>query len=108
MPHAELKFSADLGIDAPAVLARIEAIIQTRDAGSGECKGRAYPAAEFHHSHLLADISLLRKSHRDAAFMRALTDDLEVAIKAMIPVACFFSLNLHFSSETYVTNRHEP
>lgn len=108
MPHAEIKFSADIKLDAAAILARIEQVIQHHDAGSGECKGRAYPAAVFHHSHVLVDISMLPKDHRDQAFVDALMFDLEQAITAMIPVPCFFSLNVGFSGVGYVTGAHHP
>lgn len=108
MPHAELKYSTDLDLPAADILATIEAVIQRHDAGSGECKGRAYPAVVFHHSHVLVEISMLPKAHRDAAFVTALRDDLEAAIKAHLPVPCFFSLNLAFSGSHYVTNQHNP
>ena len=107
MPHAELKYSSDLQIDASAVLAAIEAVIQRHDAGSGDCKGRAYPADQFHHTHLLVSLGLLQKPHRDAAFTKALMDDIEATVKSMIPQSCFFSLGLDYSSGAYVTNRHE-
>ena len=108
MPHADLKYSADIGLDAPAILARIEAVIQSHDAGAGECKGRAFPAEQFHHSHVLVDISMLPKPHRDPDFMHALSADLEQGIKAMIPVRCFFSLNIGFSGAIYTTGLHSP
>ncbi len=107
MPHAELRYSDDLSLDPGAVLSRIEEVLQAHDAGSGECKGRAYPAAVFHHTHCLVTISLLAKPHRNAAFIAALGADLEQAIKALIPEPCFFTLDISFSSQIYITNRHE-
>lgn len=108
MPHAELKYSNDLTLDAPAILASIEAVIQNHDSGSGDCKGRAYPAFEFHHTHVIVEISMLPKAHRDKAFMVALSVDLEEAIKAQLSDPCFFSLMISLSSENYLTNRFEP
>ena len=108
MPHAELKYSNDLTLDAPAILASIEAVIQNHDSGSGDCKGRAYPAFEFHHTHVIVEISMLPKAHRDKAFMAALSVDLEEAIKAQLSGPCFFSLMISLSSENYLTNRFEP
>jgi hypothetical protein len=108
MPHAELKYSSDLTLDAPAILAEIEAVILKHDANSGACKGRAYPAQQFHHSHITVSVALLTKPHRDAAFSEALLAALESRIKAMIPVACEFSLGLNYSTPFYVTNRHTP
>lgn len=107
MPHAELRYSGDLEIDARAVLARIEEVIQAHDAGSGVCKGRAYPAQVFHHTHCLVSLSLLAKPHRDAAFTEALMADVEAAVKLMLPRSCHFSLGLEYGGAYYVTNRHE-
>jgi hypothetical protein len=106
MPHAELKYSADLPIDAPAILQAIEAVIQKHDAGSGSCKGRSYPALHFHHSHMMVHVALLTKPHRDQAFSDALMAELESCVKSMIPVSCHFSLELSYSSTTYLTNMH--
>mmetsp|Transcript_18519 Transcript_18519/g.30335 ORF Transcript_18519/g.30335 Transcript_18519/m.30335 type:complete len:109 (+) Transcript_18519:7155-7481(+) len=108
MPHAELKYSNDISLDAPSILARIETVIQNHDPDSGACKGRAYPAAEFHHTHVIVDISMLPKAHRDQAFVNALQSDLATAIKAMIPVPCYFSLNIGFSGSGYLTTEHHP
>lgn len=77
MPHAELKYTSDLGLDAESLLRGVERIILSHDAGSGECRGRAYSADIFHHSHCLLEISMLAKPHRDAAFVRARREDLE-------------------------------
>ena len=107
MPHAEINYSGDLDLDATAILKRIEQVIQSHDAGSGECKGRAYPAQTFHHTHVLVSISLLPKPHRDDAFLTALLSDLETSIKALLPAPCLFSLGITFSGAYYVTNTHE-
>lgn len=107
MPHAELKYSSDLKIDAVAILADIEQMILRHDAGSGECKGRAYPTDHYHHSHLILQISMLSKPHRDDAFTAALMADLEQMVKARIPQSCFFSFALEYSKGAYVTSFHE-
>lgn len=108
MPHAELKFSSDIALDAPSILRRIEAVVLQHDPGAGACKGRAYPAALFHHTHVIVEISMLPKDHRDPAFVDALMADLSVAIRAMIPVPCYFSLNIVFSGGGYMTGEHHP
>lgn len=108
MPHAEIKYSADLEIDASAILAGIEAVILEHDAGAGACKGRAYPAAQYHHSHITISVALLTKPHRDETFSRRLLAALEHRIKALISTPCEFSLGLTFSTPFYVTNRHTP
>ncbi|AHC99778.1 hypothetical protein [Leisingera methylohalidivorans] len=106
MPHAELKFSSDLEIDAISILAEIETVILEHDSGAGACKGRAYPAAQFHHSHIAFTVALLAKPHRDEVFSRALLADLESRIKARLPQPCEFSLGLSYSTPFYVTNFH--
>lgn len=106
MPHAELKYSSDLDIDAPALLREIETTILAHDDSAGACKGRAYPTDQFHHTHIAISVSLLPKAHRDAAFLQALLDDLEQRLKARIAQPCAFSLGLNFSGAAYVTNMH--
>jgi hypothetical protein len=108
MPHAELKYSADLKIHAGKVLRLIEERINAHDPGAGECKGRAYPASIFHHTHLLVEISMLTKPHRDATFTRAVRDDLEQAIKGCLHQRCFFSLAIRYSDDAYITNEFVP
>ena len=106
MPHAELKHSSDLDFDAQAIFKTIEDTINDHDSGSGECKCRAYPSDSFHHSHLLVEVSLLPKPHRDEAFTAALLADLEQAIKAHLKQRCYFSLLVAYSLKSYVTNEH--
>jgi hypothetical protein len=108
MPHAELKYSDDLILDAGAILAEIEATILRHDAGSGACKGRAYPASVYHHSHVLVSVAMLTKEHRNEAFTAALLEDLERVIKARIKQHCHFSLGISYSTSAYVTNLHQP
>jgi hypothetical protein len=107
MPHADLKYSDDLHIDAPKLLAQVEQIIQTHDAGSGACKGRAYPTAQYHHSHCLLSVSMLTKPHRDAAFTHKLLADLEAALRAALPKTCYFSVGIDYSNPYYVTGTHQ-
>ena len=108
MPHADIKYSADLSFDAKAALQRIEAIINDLDPSAGACKGRAYAAEIFHHTHILVEVSLLPKPHRDHAFMQSLSQALEADSKSQLTQACKFSLALNFSGENYVTNEFKP
>lgn len=108
MPHAELKYSADLTIDAAAILADIEQVILKHDSGSGDCKGRAYPSQTFHHTHLLVSVAMLTKPHRDEAFTEKLIADLERSIKTHLHQRCFFSLDLRYMGGSYITNLHDP
>ncbi|WP_298802936.1 hypothetical protein [uncultured Lentibacter sp.] len=105
MPHAELKYSSDLALDAREILRKIEALIQTRDPNSGACKGRAYPATEAHHSHVLLTVSLLPKAHRDAGFMAALLADLTTYIDTVLPLGTERSVSVSFSGPHYVTGK---
>ena len=107
MPHATLSYSSDLQLDAGAMLRDIEETILAHDAGAGACKGRAYSASVFHHSHIMIDIALLDKPHRDAAFMAALARDLEARIKVHLLSPCAFSMEVRFSGSQYVTNMHQ-
>lgn len=108
MPHAELKFSDNLKLDAISLLRAIEATIQRHDAGSGECKGRAYPAADFHHTHCLLDVSMLTKPHRDDAFTQSLLADLKADMERHLSQPCHLSLGIHYSGENYITTKHTP
>ncbi|MDU8926264.1 hypothetical protein RXV86_02595 [Alisedimentitalea sp. MJ-SS2] len=108
MPHSELRYSSDLNLDAKALLREIEQIILRHDAGSGECKGRAYPADIFHHSHCLLSVSLLTKPHRDAVFTKALLHDLEAGLRQHLAQPCFLSLGIQYSDDNYVTTAHSP
>ena len=48
----------------------IEHTILAHDSSSGDCKCRSYPAEASNHTHLLIEISMLTKPHRDEAFKR--------------------------------------
>ncbi len=103
MPHADLKYSSDLEIDAAKLLAEVEALIGRHDSGAGACKGRAYPADAFHHTHALLEVAVLRKPHRDTAFMSALLAGLTALLQSYLPSGCACSVALNFSGEHYST-----
>jgi len=103
MPHADLFYSSDLEIDAPALLREIEAIILAHDDGAGDTKGRAYPASEFHHTNMKVALSLLPKPHRGAAFIAALQKDIVAAVAAHLPRPCWLSVDVGFSGQGYHT-----
>lgn len=108
MPHAELKYSADLRIDATEFLSFVEKTIQKHDAGSGACKGRAYPAAEFHRTHAILNVSMLPKAHRDAKFVTDLLNDLRAGLKSHLSERAFISLEISFTDDYYLTEEHVP
>lgn len=103
MPHATLEYSADLEIDAAAILAQIEATVLAHDAGAGDTKGRAYAVQSFHHTHCKAEVAILVKPHRDAAFVDALKLDLAAAIANHLPRPCWLSVDVVFSGPGYHT-----
>lgn len=106
MPHAELKYSADLNLPVEAMFATIEAVIHRHDDASGECKCRAYPSALTNYPHLLVRVAMLTKPHRDDAFTDRLMADMETTLKAMIGQSCHFSMQIDYSPRNYVTNQH--
>lgn len=103
MPQCDLKYSADLPLDATALLQSIEDVFAKHDDTAGDCKGRAWPAALFLHDHLLAEITLLRKPHRDAAFMERLEADLFACLKRAAPKGCWVSMTVSFAPDNYRT-----
>ena len=106
MPHAEIKYSADLSLDTDLIFDLIERVLNGHDSSSGVCKGRAYPASSFRHTHVLFEINILRKPHRDEAFVQGLVEDLERQLKGVIGQSCYFSLAVDFSPVGYVTNQY--
>ena len=101
MPQADLKYSADLGLDAPALMADIQALIARYDSGAGQCKARAYPAEVFQHSHFVLELAILRKAHRDQAFRDALLDDLAQLVDGYLPSGTERAIELRFSGDDY-------
>ena len=105
MPQADLKHSSDLSLDVPNLLAEIEALILRHDGGAGACKGRAYPAETAHHSHVLLEVQVLNKPHRDAAFMQGLLADLVGLLDAALPKGTERAVSLGFAEPFYATGQ---
>ena len=103
MPHAELSFSADLALDLRSILSNVEAVILRHDPDAGECKGRAYPAEVFHHTHCLLSVTMLRRKHRDEPFTQALLHDLEVEMRQHLVADSFLSIGISYSDANYIT-----
>ncbi|THH38528.1 hypothetical protein E4Z66_02875 [Aliishimia ponticola] len=103
MPQTELRYSSDLALDGAEILTRIEEIILQHDGGAGASKGRAYPAAAFTHTHLMATVSLLPKPHRDDAFVDALKNDVFAYLAELLPRPCWLSVDVNFSGNGYQT-----
>ena len=107
MPHVNIKYSSDLKLDTRSMFKLVEEVINAHDSASGLAKGRAYPAVEFQHTHVLFEISMLTKPHRDQAFTDRLMADLENRLKAQISQDCMFSLGINYSGPYYITNSHK-
>ena len=105
MPHCTLEYSADLQIDARAILQEVEDIVLRHDAGAGATKGRAYPADIFLHTNMKVTVDLLANPHRYPAFMAALQADLVAAIGAHLPRPCWLSVDLVRSGPAYFTEQ---
>ena len=107
MPHADLKYSLDLSFDPQAMFEAIKQTILAYDSGSGDCKCRSYPAEAGNHTHLLIEISMLSKPHRDAGFTRAQRDTIAAAVKKQLQQSYYISLAVIYSDAMYLTDRHE-
>jgi hypothetical protein len=108
MPHVDLKFTSDLNIDATAFLVAVEKVIHGHDSNTGECKGRAYPADEFNHTHCLLEISMLTKSYRDSAYTQDLLAKLKAEMENQIGQKCFLSLGITYTGDSYITTEFVP
>ncbi|WP_394496828.1 hypothetical protein [Shewanella sp. ENK2] len=107
MPHVEVKYSDNLNINPQAIFDDIEESINQKDASAGVCKSRAYPCAEYKHTHILVTVSLLTKPHRDEQFTLELSAEIESAIKRHLQQSLYFSLNIEYSGAYYTTNVHQ-
>jgi len=103
MPQADLSYSATLDLDAAAMLAAIEAVIRQHDDSAGQCKGRAHPLAQTHHTHALLRVRMLRKPHRDDAFMQGLLAALQTALREVVPAPCILGIELGFLEPHYTS-----
>lgn len=103
MPQADLSYSAQIAIDPMAVLTTIEAVIHANDSSSGDCKGRAHPCVQTHHTHVLLRLRMLDKPHRDAAFMQTLLTALQTALRPMLPAPCILGIEIGFLEQHYAS-----
>lgn len=103
MPQADLSYSSRIALDPHAVLTTVEKVIGMQDDKSGACKGRAYPLEVTHHDHVLLRIRMLRKSHRDDAFMQALLTALQTELRPLVPAPCILGIELGFLEQHYAS-----
>ena len=107
MPHADIKYSPNLRFEPQKVFAAIEDTINAHDSGAGDCKCRSYPAKNSNHTHLLIEVSMLTKPHRNHDFTISLRDAIETAVKVHLHQRCYFSLSITFTDDLYLTNEHQ-
>lgn len=108
MPHAELKYSSDLDFDARKLLTDIEALLQEIDANSGPCKGRAYPAAVFNHTHVLINVQLFAAKNRGLDFVENALARIKALAESAVAKPCFITVELTFSPLGYTTGKYDP
>ncbi len=101
MPQADLCYSAELNLDASAVLAQIETVIAGHDSTAGQCKGRAFPIESTHHRHVFLRVAVLKKAHRDPAFMTELQKKLLAVLTPTVSAPCNVAVELNWSSDQY-------
>lgn len=105
MPQVELKYTNDLFIEAEMVFSHIETALNDIDSTAKTCKSRAFCMTQYLHSHVYLEMKLLRKPHRDADFMQACLKMLDDLIKPYIPLNTYYSINLEFMGEYYLTDQ---
>lgn len=105
MPQIDLKYSNNLSLDIKSTVQAIEKLINTTDELSGECKCRAYPATDYLHSHCFLQVMILKKPHRDDAFMKAMLHQLTELLKQNISEDCTVSIELGFLSDYYSSEK---
>jgi|JI9StandDraft_1071089.scaffolds.fasta_scaffold04512_6 5-carboxymethyl-2-hydroxymuconate isomerase len=103
MPHLEIKYSADIELDVNVLFDQIESAINELDPSAGVCKSRAYPAKSYKHSHVMIEVWLLLKQHRNHAFTQALLKRLKDCVKKKVADHCYISVQLHYRDANYVT-----
>lgn len=104
MPHAQIKYTADMTLDTSAMLELIQTTIANHDAGAGICKGRASRIEDYKHTHVIINVTMLPKAHRDAEFMNTLLADMSAGLRAIVDQPCAFSLEIGFNGPYYVTD----
>jgi len=103
MPHLEIKYSADIRLDTKSLFDQIESAINKLDSSAGICKSRAYKAENYKHSHVMIDVWLLPKQHRNQAFTQSLLKEIMGCVKRQIANYWYVSLQLHYRDANYIT-----
>ncbi|WP_128253287.1 hypothetical protein [Falsirhodobacter deserti] len=105
MPQADLYFTTDHKLEG--VLPEIERTIATFDGAAGQCKGRAHPVADHHHSHVLLRLSMLPKPHRDDAYAAELGKKLAEVVRPHVTAPSAVAVNISFDLVHYTAIKVE-
>ena len=108
MPHADIKCTTDVDIDAKTLMSDIEEIILQLDPNSGVCKGRVIRIDEYHHSHLNIKLRMFASKERDVDFSNQLISRVDQKAKLLMKSAAHVTVKLEFSPVTYLTGFHNP
>ena len=108
MPHADIKYTADIQIDLKTLMSDIEEIILDLDPTSGACKGRALKVDEYHHSHINIEIRLFATKNRDIDLLNELINRVDSRAKALLKKAAHVTVKLNFPPITYLTGFYDP
>lgn len=103
MPHVEIKYSDNIELNINSLFDAIETTINELDSSAGMCKSRAYPAVNYKHTHIMIDVWLLSKPHRNQTFNRTLLEKLQKVIRNQAPENCYVSLQLYYRDTNYRT-----
>ncbi len=108
MPHADIKCTTDVDIDAKTLMSDIEEIILQLDPNSGVCKGRVIRIDEYHHSHVNIELRMFASKERDVDFSNQLISRVDQKAKLLMKSAAHVTVKLEFSPVTYLTGFHNP
>ena len=74
------------------------------DRTAGACRSRAHCITAFLHQHVFLRVNVLKKPHRDAAFVSVCLNKIERVVASLsLPVGCYYSVELGFCEEYYLT-----
>ena len=108
MPHADIKYTADIQIDLKTLMSDIEEIILDLDPTSGACKGRALKVDEYHHSHINIENRLFATKHRDIDLLNEIINRIDARAKSLLQRAAHVTVKLVFTPLTYLTGFYNP
>ena len=108
MPHADIKYTADIQIDVKTLMSDIEDIILDLDPTSGACKGRALKVDDYHHSHINIEIRLFATKNRDIDLLNELINRIDTRAKSFLKKAAHVTVKLEFTPLTYLTCFYDP